>query len=158
MAEFTGKMVVGQWTDVEIRPGALWMIISPLAWIRPNGDRIDITPYFITDYASIPRGMQWLIPKRDVHYDVAALFHDDCLIHRRARGLRRKDCHDIFDEIMKHYKTPRWKRKLMYSAVTVVGWFSTNKGDGTFSQWTLNDYEKALCERIKQKYPWSPLN
>lgn len=157
MNEFTGKMIIGDWSDVELRTNKLWVITSALTWIRPNGDILKLTPYLITDYATIPKSFWWLLPKRSVYYDIAAAFHDDCVMHRNVRSMTLMDCHEVFKEIMKHYKTPKWKYELMYYAVVAAGPFLRSKGDGTY-RYKLTEKELMHYEQIKQTYPWAEQN
>lgn len=153
MNEFQGKMIRGEWRDVELRKNKLWVIVSPLLWIRPNGQHIILTPYLITDYATIPKVFWPILPKRNEHYDIAAAFHDDCLRSRKIRKLSKQDCHDVFKEIMKHYKTPKWQYEAMYAAVTVAGVFTRSSGYGQIP-WDLSQKETVRYEQIKREYLW----
>jgi hypothetical protein len=157
MSEFTGKMVLGEWYDIELRKDKLWVIISPLIWVRPNGYVINMSPYLITDYASIPKIFWPIIPKRDETYDLAAAFHDDCMRNRKRRNMSKKDCHDVFKEIMKHFNTDKWKYEVMYFAVNVGGVFVGGKGDGQLP-WELTEEEKKKYDRIKKENPWTDYN
>lgn len=153
---FTGKMLIGQWQDVELRPNRLWVIVSPLIWVRPNGSRINISPYLITDYASIPEMFWWLLPKRNVYYDVAAAFHDDCVRNRKRRNMSFMDCHEVFKEIMKHYKTPKWQYELMYIVVTLAGPFLKTNGWGSLPpSIQLTQEEKEKYQQIKDTFSWN---
>ena len=150
---FEGKMIMGSWTDAELRPNKLWVITSPLIWIRPNGKAIYLTPYLITDYASIPTWLWWMLPKRSIYYDIAAAFHDDCVRHYKLKNMSLQESHDVFKEIMKFYKAPKWQYTIMYNVVRSVGYFlRTNGIDKT--PWKLTDQEKNKLKEIIENNPW----
>lgn len=154
MTEFQGLMIRGDWKDIELRKNKLWVIVSPLVWIRPNGKSIGLTPYLITDYATIPKIFWPILPKRNEDYDIAAAFHDDCMRQRALRNMTKKECHLIFKEIMKFNGTPKWQYEAMYTAVTIAGWFSRNDGYGELP-WKLSLEEQYQYEKIKRDNLWS---
>jgi hypothetical protein len=154
--EFQGKVIRGEWKDVELRKNKLWVIVSPLMWMRPSGEIITLTPYLITDYATVPKIFWPVIPKRNEKYDIAAAFHDDCVRHRKLQNISMKTCHNIFKEIMKFNGTPKWQYNAMYTAVTIAGWTSFNKGYGELP-WVLTSSEQAKYEQIKREYSWIDL-
>lgn len=149
----SGKMIQGLWTDEVLRKNKLWVITSPMIWIRPNGQAIKIHPHLITDYASIPKFLWWLLPKRSEYYDIAAAFHDNCVRYHKALRMSISECHDVFKEIMKYYKTPKWKYTVMYQAVRLAGIFTRSDGYGRLP-WKLTEEEIAQYKKIIEQYPW----
>ena len=75
---------------------------------------------FISDGASIPKGLWWLIGSPFTgNYTRAALLHDALY----ASELYERDiCDDIFLNEMEKDGVSWWKRNLMYSAVRSFGW------------------------------------
>lgn len=119
---FKNNIMYGEWTEVELRPNKYWVIIGPLAWCRPSGEIVRVTPFFITDFASVPKPLQFIFPRRSDTYDLAAVFHDDLIVKHRAMGIgNRKSSHKVFNEIANYYNTPTWQRRMMYLAVKQFG-------------------------------------
>ncbi len=85
---------------------------------------------FVTDLATIPRFMLWLLPQRGA-YDKAAILHDYLLLQF---DIPKKEVDRIFLEQMKADGVARWKRNLMYIAVRLFG--------GRSAPLTLNEMEK----------------
>ncbi len=84
---------------------------------------------FVTDLATIPRFILWLIPQRGA-YDKAAILHDYLLL---KFDKPKKEVDRIFLEQMKADGVVRWKRNLMYIAVRLFG--------GRSAPLTLNEME-----------------
>lgn len=88
-----------------------------------------------TDFASIPRGLVWLISPTDPEILVAALIHDDLYRNDsgRSRATAGRDTDTTsksttrfmadswFRDIMRLYGAPIWKRLAAYYAVRVFG-------------------------------------
>ena len=118
--EYNKNSLYGEWVDVELRPGKLWVIVSPLTFVRPTGQIVKIRPYLITDYATIPKIFRRWFPHRCEFYDIAAAFHDDCLTerwHDPNHDLTFGACHRLFNEVMAYLENPKWRRRIMYRAV-----------------------------------------
>lgn len=116
------NQLYGKWIEVELRPDKFWVIIESVLWVRPTGEKVFLTPYFITDYATTPRPIRSIFPRRSNTYDIAAAFHDDCIVKGRLQGITNNPaCHRIFNELAKKYGTPSWQRFLMYRSVQVYG-------------------------------------
>jgi hypothetical protein len=144
------KKVIGCWKDEVLRPNKLWVITSKIAWKRPSGEVIEMSPFLITDYASIPKIFWPIIPKRSPLYDIAAAFHDDIVRRRKLLGFSLLDCHLIFREIMVHFGVQKWKYELMFYAVVISGPFLRGDGRGGIP-WKLTEEEKQKYEQIKNE-------
>ncbi len=84
----------------------------------------------ITDLATIPRFMLWLIPQRGA-YDKAAILHDYLLL---KFDRPKKEVDQVFLKQMQIDDVAKWKRYLMYAAVRLFG--------GRSAPLTLNEMEK----------------
>ena len=84
---------------------------------------IEVPKGFISDYASVPRMFQWIVP-RFGKYNAAAVVHDWLFEHGKIEGSKigRSLTDRIFLAIMKKSKCRRWRRKLMYRMVRMFGY------------------------------------
>jgi len=109
--------------------GKLFRLEEPLVYeIGQEGSgRCVVVPRgFVTDFASIPRPSQVLIPK-DVGRR-AAIVHDWLYATKGLKGFfTRKRCDEIFLEAMEVLKVPWATRHAMYSAVRLGGWWVWRK-------------------------------
>lgn len=78
----------------------------------------------VSEFASIPRFFQRILPKLDIHRP-AAIIHD--YLYQRTgklpdgRNFDRKQCDEVFLEAMTVLGVPTWKRQAMYWAVRLFG-------------------------------------
>jgi len=79
---------------------------------------------FLTDFASIPRLFWIWIPPNGL-YGKAAVIHDYLY---KNHYFERAQADLIFLEAMKILGVPEKKRKTMYRAVRMFGWFAFRKG------------------------------
>jgi hypothetical protein len=95
--------------------------------LRPYGFRssfngggltICVPKGFVTDFASIPRGLWNLFPC-DGRHSPAAVIHDFLY---SGTHTSRFLADAIFREVMTELQVPRWRRDLMYFAVRLFGW------------------------------------
>ena len=81
---------------------------------------------FITDFASVPRGL-WNIFPPDGKYTQAAVLHDFLYSNKgdvpKGKNRSKKECDQIFMEAMEVLGVPWMKRHLMYRAVRLFGRF-----------------------------------
>ena len=89
-----------------------------------SGDTITVPKGFITDFASIPKGVRWIIGGPLGRYGKAAVIHD-YLFATQQRSL--KETNQIFLEGMKVLGVSWIKRTTMYSMVVTFSWISWNK-------------------------------
>lgn len=83
----------------------------------------------ISEFASVPRFFQRILPKLDVHRP-AAIIHDylyqRCGNLPNGRNLNREQCDEVFLEAMTVLGVPKWKRQAMYWAVRSAGFVAWN--------------------------------
>jgi len=102
-----------------------WELLEPFEWygiVVPKG--------FITDWASIPR-LFWGIINPAGQIKAAALTHD-YLYSKRGKlyaqpPRTRKQCDQIFLNIMVAVGMSWFKRTMAYTAVRAFGWIAWNK-------------------------------
>lgn len=101
---------VGIWPTGE--PG-LWCLVGELNWVKEDNNLIVIEDGFITDLASIPSWLQWLVNPYDPLTAPASVLHDWMLDNKMDQKMAAKEFYRrlIFD------KFPVWKAKLYYAAV-----------------------------------------
>jgi uncharacterized protein DUF1353 len=110
---------------VQPLPDDTWRLAEPLTYdvgVEGSGVTVTVPEGFVTDFASIPRGLWNLFPKWGRHGH-AAVVHD-FLYWRKwysEGSITRKRADAIFLEAMVVLGTPRWKARLMYRAVRLFG-------------------------------------
>ena len=123
MSSFTDKLIVSKLNARE------WEVEREFIYYIGNEDSDDyviIPKGFITDFASVPRGL-WTFFPPDGQYTQAAVLHDFLY---STQMFDRKDCDNIFLEAMAVLKVKRWKRTIMYWAVRVFGgWYWKNNAE-----------------------------
>lgn len=77
---------------------------------------------FVTDFASVPRGL-WNIFPPFGRYSKAAVLHD--WLYQTGK-VARGEADRIFLECMKELGVPAWKRWAMYLGLRVGGWAAWN--------------------------------
>lgn len=87
-----------------------------------NSDEIITVPTgFITDFASIPRGLWNVFPPLGP-WARAAIIHDYLYCSNGQSGkYSKKQADHIFKEAMKVLSVPAWQREIMYRAVVMFG-------------------------------------
>jgi len=90
----------------------LEVVVGPFRLVTPTG--------FITDGASIPRAVWWLIG-HPMHgpYQAAAITHDWLYV---SRPVSRVVCDALFCQVLREYGVTRWRVAAMYAAVRAFGW------------------------------------
>jgi hypothetical protein len=78
-----------------------------------NGNVYVVPAGINTDFASIPRGMRWLIPRVGDH-GMAAVLHDWLC---EFKIVKRKEADRLFLEAMEYSKVNWFKRRFMYFGV-----------------------------------------
>jgi hypothetical protein len=81
---------------------------------------ISVPHGFITDFASIPFGLRWLLPPNG-RWAKAAVVHDFMYEFSVEFGYRREFCDLIFHDGMKLLGVPIAKRLTMYFSVRLFG-------------------------------------
>lgn len=80
-----------------------------------SNDFVTVPKGFITDFASVPRGLWNLFPP-DGMYTQSAVVHD-YILHEKLYPVKQAD--RIFYEAMGVLGVPGWKRWIMYVAVRI---------------------------------------
>jgi len=82
------------------------------------GETIVIPQGFVSDLASVPR-ILWLFISPFGRYTEGAVVHD--YLYLRS-DFSRKECDDIFLELMRRNRTNEFTAQLIYRAVRYFGW------------------------------------
>lgn len=92
---------------------------------------ITVPKGFVTDFASIPKFLRFIIPHRG-KYDEAAVVHDFLYSEYNTTGINRKLADKIFNFIMKECGVSCAKRKALYLGVRKFGepFYKDNKING----------------------------
>lgn len=118
-------------------------------FILPDGRVCRIPRGFEWDGASIPKAAQWLIGKPMGKYALAALLHD-WLYASRILGTTRKgriEADELFYTVMEQLRISWWRRKAMYRAVRIGGYYAYFKTDESEHCYNI------MC--VENKYnPW----
>lgn len=101
---------------VEQLAGGEWSLTEPLAyagraeeWVVPTG--------FVTDFASVPVPVRWLIPA-DGPWTAAAVVHDwFCEVGIAAGAISSRDADGVFRRMCRELGTPVLRRWLMWAGV-----------------------------------------
>ena len=122
MSSFTTRLEVSPMPD-----GRRWRLIRTFFYDvgrEGSGDTIKVPTGFVTDFASSPPQIWWLIPPWG-KYGKAAIIHDWLY----QTGLRtRKQADEIFLEGMIILGVTPWRRRLMYRGVRLFGWLAWHPG------------------------------
>lgn len=118
-------------TELDVRrhgPGT-WKLLVDLVY-EGSDQRFVIPAGYITDYASSPKFMRWLIDNDDT-YLLAAIVHDWLITHGIPAGLvTSRDADGIFRRIMREEKVSVPKRWVMWAAVRVAALGSPHRKPG----------------------------
>jgi hypothetical protein len=103
------------------------ILLHPLRFFSRTLGRTVVAPRGMeTDYASIPRGVWNLFPKRGKH-DRAAVIHDAAYRHRlqdvvgNPFGVSKKVADDLFEEALRVCGVGWFSRTFMVRAVRIFG-------------------------------------
>lgn len=125
MGSFTSDLII-KYID-----GKNWIVQEPFSYRvgSSNSNEIITVPIgYITDFASIPRIFWFIIGHPSEKYGKAAVIHD-LLYTNHIYSRKRSD--EIFYEAMGVLKVKLWKRKVIYRAVRMFGYWSyKNAGKG----------------------------
>ena len=126
MSSFTSQLKVAPLDD-----GESWVLLEPFTYhvgSYPSEIHYTVPKGFITDFASSPKFVWWLVPPWG-KYGKASVVHDYLIRAKPAYpvSLTRKYVDDIFLEAMLVLKVPRWKAQLIYYAVRLGSWYSWNQ-------------------------------
>ena len=137
MSMFTNSLKT-EWLD-----GKKWRVTESYRFYSGDylsGLYVEVPEGFITDLASIPRLLHWLVPK--VGKDSAAsVMHDviyrtgvmtssvivDGVEHVVDTPVSQGMADSMFHQAMVALKVGRWRRKILYHGVSIFGWIAWNR-------------------------------
>jgi hypothetical protein len=94
-----------------------WRLVEPFKY-EDEDHAIFVPGGFVTDFASIPRGLWNIFPPWG-KYGKAAIVHD--YLYRTKGQTSKRTADLIFLRGMEVLEVPKWKRKVMYWAVKYFG-------------------------------------
>jgi hypothetical protein len=123
-----------------------WELTMPLIWTGTKGDTFVVPTGFVTDFASVPRFLHWLVSPYGA-YTRAAVLHDWLLVslaewdklhplHGRETynhsepPANSRDADGIFRRIMHDLGVPWSTRWLMWAAVRAAALFNPRRAYG----------------------------
>lgn len=135
--------------SIRARTATTWELTLPLIWTGTKGDTFVVPAGFVTDFATVPRFMHWLVLPYGA-YTRAAVLHDWLLVElaRWDRGngqvvgisvpagspdrppATSRDTDGIFRRVMEELGVPWTKRWLMWAAVRSASLFSSRRAYG----------------------------
>jgi hypothetical protein len=107
--EFETQLVVEQLDDID------WKVMQPLRY-QGNSDSFVVPTGSQTDFASVPKIFQWLLP-RSGRYTKPAVLHDFLCRRGDQVGCPVNDADGIFRRSMAEMQVPFLKRWVMWAAV-----------------------------------------
>ena len=94
----------------------LWEVVEPLVY-RGRRDTFVVPDGFLTDFASVPRVVVWLIP-RFGRYTLAAVLHDWLVTEGLSRrAVSARDADGVFRRVLRELGVPPLLRWLMWCGV-----------------------------------------
>lgn len=97
---------------VEQLSGTTWRLLAAIVY-----DGFRVPPGYVTDFASVPKAMSWLIPKSG-EYNAAAILHDWLITDQLPTGsITSVEVDKTFREAMKALGVPFARLWLMWAGV-----------------------------------------
>jgi hypothetical protein len=114
--------------------GTTWELLEPLVWTGTQGDTFVVPAGFVTDFASVPRFLHWLVLPYGP-YTRAAVLHDyliEVRINNPDPALRvtSRDTDGMFRRVMKDLGVPGVQRWIMWAAVRAAALFNPRRAPG----------------------------
>lgn len=128
-----------------------WRLTSPLIWTGTSGDTFTVPIGFMTDFATVPRFLHWLVSPYGA-YTRAAVLHDWLLVSlaewwgdprgqlpydsegqdwaKQGPPADSRDADGIFRRVMEDLGVPWAKRWVMWTAVRWASLFNRNRSYG----------------------------
>ena len=125
--------------DMEKKGRTLAVVTRPYAFEHPilKNQRVEIPEGFVTDFASIPRFLWFMVPPFGRHAP-AAVIHD--YLYASGQEGARRYADFLFREAMKDSGVPVWRRNMMYFAVR----FGGKGGYGLDDDWSFIDHRYGV--------------
>jgi hypothetical protein len=120
--------------SIHARTATTWVLTSPLTWTGTQGDTFVVPVGFVTDFATVPRFLHWLVLPYGA-YTRAAVLHD-YLIEERinhpdpALRVTSRDTDGVFRRVMQELGVPWAKRWTMWAAVRAAALFNSRRARG----------------------------
>lgn len=128
MAKFATDLVVKALDD------KTWRLTEDLVYQSDILGVIVVPAYYITDFSSVPRlPFAYLLAGDTAHE--AAVVHDYLY---QAQPCTKSQADRVFREAMGVTGIVAWRKNLMYTAVSLGGWFTWNKYKKILQQKKLN--------------------
>ena len=107
-------------SDVVVREvdASMWELIEPLRY-KGARDTFVVQKGFSTDFASVPRAFQWVLPTYG-QYTKAAILHDFLYEESKAGRFDRDDADGIFRRSMRELGVSFLRRWIMWAAVSAA--------------------------------------
>lgn len=132
--------------SVRAASATTWMLTSPLIWTGTEGDTFTVPVGFVTDFATVPRFLHWLVLPYGP-YVRAAVLHDWLLTELAASPkshpnhgggscacpeppANSRDTDGIFRRVMQDLGVPWPKRWTMWTAVRWAALFNSRRAYG----------------------------
>ncbi len=130
--------------SIRAKTATTWELSEPLVWTGTKGDTFAVPTGFVTDFASVPRFLHWLVLPYGA-YTRAAVLHDWLLTelahplpeivgdHAPERAwppANSRDCDGIFRKVMEELGVPWAKRWAMWAAVRLAACFNEDRAYG----------------------------
>jgi hypothetical protein len=104
-----------------------WELVESLRY-KGNTDHFEVPDGFRTDFASVPRAFQWLLPKYG-RYTKSAILHDFLCDESKAGRFDRDDADGIFRRTMRELGVSFIRRWIMWAAVSsATRWIDLRNG------------------------------
>jgi hypothetical protein len=97
--------------------GNYWYMLQDLEWLSADTHTVVIPIGFVTDFASIPRPIWWLLPKWG-KYGLPGVLHDYLYW---SQHVNRKTADGYLREAMADLKVPMWQKQVIWAAVRAFG-------------------------------------
>lgn len=108
-----------------------WELMSDLEYVGET-QRFVIGAGFVTDFATVPRALQWLVPTYG-GYTRAAILHDWLIEHELSKDSPRitsRDVDGLFRRVMREEGVPLPRRWVMWAAVRAAAPFNKDRRKG----------------------------
>lgn len=136
--------------QIEAASSATWRLTRALVWTGTKGDTFTVPAGFVTDFATVPRFLHWIVLPYGA-YTRAAVLHDWLLTELATwveewgtpagRDMENpdrlkwppansRDCDGIFRRVMQDLGVPWAKRWTMWAAVRWAGLFNSRRAYG----------------------------
>lgn len=118
MSQFTDVLLVSPMDD-----GKSWVVMRGFGYAlgsEYSGNVIEVPKGFVTDFTSVPRVFQWLVPRWG-KYGNAAIIHDWLYWQQ---DLPRREVDLVFLEAMGVMRVFPLTKHLIYRAVRIFGWYA----------------------------------